>query len=287
MRLDDVSRNASLGVRELEVEGERELLSARLYCAGPARSKRDSLIVFFHAGSFIAGGMEESDAFLRELTLSNPDQLILATDYTLAQVRPFPAAVEDAYAVLKWTSKNKSRLGWTGKYLLVTGIEAGANLAAVSAMMARDRNGPHVAGQILIMPMLDPGLNSESMRALPLRPEQTSVAEVCANGYRNYLPRVSDRCHPYASPVHSSCLKHLPPTLILSAQDDPLRDEAEQYGIKLISSGVRTTVRRIPAPDSSLAKPCTRNSSACAAIAQAEIVAFIELLIMKQPSQAR
>jgi acetyl esterase/lipase len=90
--------------------------------------------------------------------------VVLASTYTLAGVKPFPAAVEDAHAVLLWAKKNKAKLGWTGKQLLVAGIEAGANLAAVCALMSRDRGGPALAGQILIMPMLDPGLSTCSMR---------------------------------------------------------------------------------------------------------------------------
>jgi acetyl esterase len=98
--------------------------------------------------------------------------VVLASNYTLATVRPFPAAVEDAHAVLLWAKKNKAKLGWTGKHLLVAGIEAGANLAAVCALMSRDRGAPKLAGQILIMPMLDPGLSTCSMREMPSCPDR-------------------------------------------------------------------------------------------------------------------
>ncbi len=267
---------ADLKIRELEVRGAQGPLAARLYLAGNPSAKRDALIVFFHGGGFVAGDLEEADEFLRHLVTCNPGHVILATNYTLAAVSPFPAAVEDAHAVLAWAKKNKTKLAWSGKLLLTAGIEAGANLAAVSALMARDRGGPVLAGQILIMPMLDPGLSTGSMRELPNCPDKMKVANTCAAAYRGYLPNAADRAHPYASPLQSSRLKNLPPALILSAEDDPLRDEAEQYGAKLIACGVKTTVRRMPpAP---LQEPGARNECACRSFALKEMASFISAI---------
>ena len=273
---------ADLKIRELEVRGAQGPLAARLYLAGNPSAKRDALIVFFHGGGFVAGDLEEADEFLRHLVTCNPGHVILATNYTLATVSPFPAAVEDAHAVLAWAKKNKAKLAWSGKQLLTAGIEAGANLAAVSALMARDRGGPALAGQILIMPMLDPGLSTCSMRELPNCPDKMKVANTCAAAYRGYLPNAADRAHPYASPLQSSRLKNLPPALILSAEDDPLRDEAEQYGAKLIACGVKTTVRRMPpAP---LQEPGARNECACRGFALKEMASFISAIDgMEQP----
>jgi acetyl esterase len=273
---------AELTIRELEVRGAQGPLAARLYLAGNPSAKRDALIVFFHGGGFVAGDLEEADEFLRHLVMCNPGHVILATNYTLATVSPFPAAVEDAHAVLAWAKKNKGKLAWSGKQLLTAGIEAGANLAAVSALMARDRGGPALAGQILIMPMLDPGLSTCSMRELPNCPDKMKVASTCAAAYRGYLPNAADRAHPYASPLQSSRLKNLPPALILSAEDDPLRDEAELYGAKLIACGVKTTVRRMPpAP---LQEPGARNECACRGFALKEMASFISAIDgMEQP----
>jgi acetyl esterase/lipase len=262
-----------LKIRAMEVRGATGPLPARLYTSGPLDGKRDSLIVFYHAGGFVGGDLEDADMFLRYLVDANPEQLVLATAYTLATVSPFPAAVEDAHAVLTWAKKNKNKLGWSGKHLLVAGIEAGANLAAVCALMSRDRGGPALSGQVLIMPMLDPGLSTCSMRELQQAPELLDVADACAAAYRGYLPNAADRTHPYASPLQSSRLKNLPPALILSAEDDPLRDEAEQYGAKLISCGVKTTVSRMPAAP--LHETGARNECACKCYALGEIASFI------------
>jgi acetyl esterase/lipase len=259
-------------VRELEVGGAQGPLAARLYVSG-VPVKRDTLIVFFHGGGFVGGDLQESDEFLRHLAQCNDERAVLASNYTLATVSPFPAAVEDAHAVLLWATKNKAKLGWSGKKLVVAGIEAGANLAAVGALMARDRAAPKLAGQILVMPMLDPGLSTGSMRQLNGCPDREKLSSDCAAAYRGYLPHAADRAHPYASPLRSTRLKNLPPALILSAEDDPLCDEAEQYGAKLINAGVRTTVRRMPpAP---LQDPNGRNECACKVHALAEMATFL------------
>lgn len=157
--------------------------------------------------------------------------------------------------------------------MLVAGIEAGANLAAVCALMARDRGVPKLAGQVLIMPMLDPGLSTCSMREMPTCADQAQAVGACEAAYRGYLPHAADRSHPYASPLQSSRLKNLPPALILSAEDDPLRDEAEAYGNKLAQSGVTVTMRRM-AP-ARLQDPNGRTECACKVPALEAIASFV------------
>jgi acetyl esterase len=263
----------ALKIRDIEVGGAQGPLAARLYAGGDAGAKKDGLIVFFHSGGFVGGDLDEADEFLRHLASCSTQQVVLASRYTLATERPFPAAAEDAHAVLAWAKKNKTKIGWTGKRMVVAGIEAGANLAAVCALMARDRGGPALAGQVLIMPMLDPGLTTCSMREIPQDKALVTVADTCAASYRGYLPNAADRTHPYASPLQSSRLKNLPPALILSAEDDPLRDEAEQYGAKLTTCGVTTTVKRM-AP-SQLRDAADRNECACKEVALQEIGSFL------------
>lgn len=265
------AQGEAVSVRELAPQGAQRKLAARLYTPGSAKDAH-GLIVFFHHGGFVAGNLDEVDEFMRALALRTRHQ-VLSSTYTLAGEQPFPAAVEDAHAVLQWAAKHRRKIGWDGGQLIVAGLEAGGNLAAVSSLMARDRGGPPVAAQILIMPMLDPGLTSCSMRSVPQDRGVAGVADACAAGYRGYLQRASDRTHPYASPLLSSRLKSLPPALILSAEDDPLRDEAEQYGVKLSGCGVQVRHSRLPAiplqePDARC--DCVRKDSALA-----EIAAFI------------
>jgi acetyl esterase/lipase len=273
-----------LEVRELAVVGFDGPLAGRLYRAA-ADGRRDLLIVFFHGGGFVNGNLDEADGFLRRLAVASGYPVVLSSTYTLAPVKPFPAAVEDAHAVLRWAAKNKVKLGWTGKRMLVAGIEAGGNIAAVAAMMARDRGAPQLAGQILIMPMLDPGLSSCSMREMPTCVDDARLVDECVAAYRDYLPHAADRSHPYASPLQSSRLKRLPPALILSTDDDPLRDEAEAYGAKLIGAGVRTTFRRLP--PAQLQEPNARNECACTGDVLFDIANFVACLDGKQAPPGR
>ena len=120
-----------------------------------------------------------------------------------------------------------------------------------------------------------PGARRKSKKVK--RDESTAgVADTCAASYRGYLLNGADRSHPYASPLQSSRLKNLPPALILSTEDDPLRDEAEQYAAKLAAAGVATTLKRL-AP-AQLQDEGGRNECACRAVAVDEIGRFLAAL---------
>ncbi len=277
--MSEAANPGVVAVHELAVQGAHGTLPARLYCLATACASRASgLIVFFHQGSFVAGNLDEVDGFMRAL-VERTGHRVLSSSYTLAGEQPFPAAAEDAHAVLLWAAKQRRKIGWDGTQMIVAGLEAGGNLAAVASLMARDRGGPAIAGQILLMPMLDPGLTSCSMRSLPQDRGVAGVADACAAGYRGYLQNASDRIHPYASPLQSSRLRHLPSALILSAEDDPLRDEAEQYAAKLDACGVKTRLRRLPPMP--LQKPDARCECACRGMVLDEITAFIGTLAMQ------
>jgi acetyl esterase len=264
---------AGVVTRALNLPGAQGALAACLYT--PAAANDSGLIVFFPGGGFVADGLESGAPFLRALA-ARTGYRVLASCYTLAQVAPFPAAVEDAHAVLNWAWRHRKKLGWNGERLITAGIEAGGNLAAVSALMARDRGGPALAAQLLLMPMLDAGLSSCSMRTISGAPGAERAADACALGYRGYLPRAADRVHPYASPLQSRRMKGLPPALILSVDDDPLRDEAEQYGAKLIAAGIKTLVKRLP--PIALEDPNARCKCAHKESALQEITCFIASL---------
>ena len=225
-----------------EAVGAQGTLPVRLYVP---RGQPSGLIVFFPPGGFVEDTLDLLEPFAQALAVRN-NCCVLAARYTLAGEAPFPAAAEDAYALLQWTAGARDALHWQNGPLLVAGIEAGGNLAAVVGLMCRDRGGVALAGQILITPMLDAELSSCSMRALAIEGNGIGIANACAAGYRQYLPNAADRIHPYASPLQSSRLKGLARCLILSAQDDALRDEAERYATHLREQDVPTTLVRLP-----------------------------------------
>ena len=206
----------------------------------PAHAGTHAAVVLLHAGGFVEGGLESVAPLARSLA-ARLDADVIVPAYTLASERPFPAAVEDAYAALLWARDYARERHGDGAPLVVVGEEAGGNLAAAAAMIARDRGGPALAAQVLLRPMLDPSLSSLSMQRSAIEPAR------CTECYRAYLPNAADRLHPYAAPAAATRLAGLPPTLILTAAADPLRDEAETYGARLIAAGVTTQVSRLVA----------------------------------------
>jgi acetyl esterase len=227
----------ALAVRSVALAGASGPLAARLYRPAAVKTLAETLLVLFHPGGFVSGSVEDSDPCMRAFA-EHMDCPLLSSGYAQAPGQPFPAAAEDAYCAIVEADKHPKRFGWTGRTLIVGGVEAGGNLAAVATMMARDRHGPRLAGQLLITPMLDPGLSTDSMRCADDDVLREEIASRVAVGYRDYLPRAADRMHPYACPLASTRLKGLPPTMIVSIAGDPLRDEAVAYTAKLAKFGV-------------------------------------------------
>ncbi len=229
-----------------EWAGHSGALHMRLYKGAPERLG-ENLLVFFAPGGFVVTDLDEADGCLRVLA-DTCGLNILAPCYALAPQRPFPAAVEDAHSVLTQTTRHRQQLGWRGARLFVGGVEAGGNLAAVSALVCRDRHGPSLTGQILVMPMLDASLRCASMRCAADDPGKRQVARAVEEAYRRYLPHPADRMHPYASPLNASRLSGLPPTLIMHTDGDPLSDEAIAYAQKLRQAGNEVTEVALPPP---------------------------------------
>lgn len=196
------------------------------------------VVVHLHGGSFTGGSPEES-AGLVDLLVEAGAQVV-CVDYPHAGDHPFPAALDAAADVLRWAARRRG----AGSGLFVAGEEAGANLAAALALVARDRQGPAVAGQILLSPMLDPCLATCSARTARVGATDCRFAA----GWHAYLGRPEVGAHPYAAPLYAHRLKGLPPALVVSAADDPFRDEAARYAAALSAAGVNVRSALLPAP---------------------------------------
>lgn len=226
----------SLALTDLSFRGYASDVAARLY--QPRKpSEPDSLLVFLHEGGFVSGGLETADGAARAAAMAL-GMRVLTVAYSLAPVAPFPAAVEDVWAALAWAASRASRI-------VLGGIEAGGNLAAATGLVARDRRFSALKSQILIAPILDPRLCSESMRRASITAE--SGPRKWFECLRSYLPVIADRMHPYAAPACSRRLAGLAPALIVTIANDPLRDEGETYAKSLSAAGVRNEVLRLPA----------------------------------------
>lgn len=227
--------------REQSVVAGREKLAGRLYA--PASVPDDAgLVVHLHGGHFNSGSLAAGEAVAT--TLSEAGAIVISLPYPLAPEHRFPQALEIAYAALERIGRDKAR--WVGKHapLYVAGEEAGGNLAAALAMMARDRHGPPLAGQILFSPMLDACVGTFSFRNAEAGP----VGCRWADGWHDYLGSPEKAAHPYATPVNAARLAGLAPALIVTAEDDLLRDESISYAGRLKAAGVDTTIRVVGGP---------------------------------------
>lgn len=189
------------------------------------------LVLHFHAGAFVGGSLDSGSCIPR--LLAQAGAVVMSIDYPLAPAQPFPQAVETGYAALVWAWKARHKLAGKGAPVFVAGEEAGGNLAAAVALMARDQQHTALAGQILLSPMLDPCMATASLRCADAGP----VGCTWADGWHQYLSRLEQASHPYAAPGNALRLSALPPTLLLTAQDDPLRDESLAYAERLHNAG--------------------------------------------------
>jgi acetyl esterase len=204
------------------------MLDARQYW--PA--KRDSLplIVYFHGGRFISGDLDSHDPLCRQLAHA-VNCRVLAVNYRLSPEHPFPAAADDACSALAWAMTVSASIA-------VMGDSAGANLAAVAAQ--NHRGSSQLAAQVLVYATCS--LASHREFATGYGPG----SEDMQRGWSLYLQNEPDLRNPRASPLYAKDLHHLPPTLVITAEYDPLRDEGELYAQKLTDAGVALSLRRYP-----------------------------------------
>ncbi|MHA6793019.1 alpha/beta hydrolase [Pseudonocardia bannensis] len=192
------------------------------------------VIVYFHGGGWVIGDIEVADKPCR--TLSNvAGAAVVSVGYRKAPEDRYPAAPEDCYAATKWVAENAAELGIDASRIAVAGDSAGGNLAAVVALMAKDRGGPALAYQLLIYPATD-GAGEYPSRV------ENGEGYLLTKGamdwfYGHYLESPDVAEEPYVSPIRGE-LAGLPPATVITAGYDPLRDEGDAYAKALADAGV-------------------------------------------------
>jgi len=219
-------------VEQRQIPGTAGKIPVRIYT--PQGSGNLPVLVYFHGGGFISGNLDTCDVPLRALT-NRAGSIIVSVDYRLAPKHPFPAALDDAYAVTRWVADHAKEIGGDATRIAVGGDSAGGNLAAVVALIAHDRRAPVLVYQVLLYPNTDATMSSASWKELdgPVLTRQQATSS-----YAQYLPFGTDLKNPYVSPLWAKDLNNLPPALVITAGLDPLRDEGEAYATRLWKAGV-------------------------------------------------
>lgn len=220
-------------VRDVSAGG----VPSRLY--RPTAATGTGLLVYYHGGGWVIGGLDSHDNVCRSLAVRS-GHAVLSVDYRLAPEHPFPAAAEDALCALRWAHENAAELGIDPDRIAVGGDSAGGNLTAV---VAQQRPVP-VVFQLLIYPATDMTMSHGSHEENKLGPVLSREAMDWFIGH--YMPADADKRDPLASPLFApdSLVRGTPPALIVTAEYDPLRDEGEAYGRRLIENGTQVSTLR-------------------------------------------
>ena len=199
--------------------------------------------MYFHGGGWVLGNKTAHERFAKELAYQG-DVAVVYVDYALSPEARFPVAVEQCYAATKYVAERGGELGIDGARIAVVGDSAGGGMAAVVAMLAKERGGPAIRQQTLICPVTDAGFDTVSYRQFARGYPLTD--EAMKWFWKHYAPEEEARRSPLASPLRAEtqALRGLPRALVITAELDVLRDEGEAFAHKLMDAGVRVTGTR-------------------------------------------
>jgi acetyl esterase len=227
-------------VENRKITGRGGEIPIRIYT--PERDGPFPGLVYLHGGGWVICDLDTHDNICRAIS-KRAGAVVVAVDYRLAPEHKFPAALEDSIDATRWVASNADALNIDPKRLAIAGDSAGANMATVIAVKARDAKDPAIALQVLVYPVINLSeVNTPSHREFAQDHFLTrSAMEWFANQF--FAPG-TDRKNPDISPVFTPNLRGLPPALVITAECDPLRDEAEDYARRLENSGVEVTLTR-------------------------------------------
>lgn len=198
------------------------------------------VIVYYHGGGWVIADLDTYDASAKGLA-EQTNAIVVSVHYRQAPEYKFPIAHNDAFAAYKWVLQNASSMNGDSKKIAVAGESAGGNLAANVSIMARDQNIMVPLYQVLVYPVANNDMNSESYKKnAQAKPLNKPMMEWFA---KNYLPSVSTSADPRISLVKSD-LKALPPTTIIAAEIDPLLTEGKLLADRLQEAGVTVNYKR-------------------------------------------
>jgi acetyl esterase/lipase len=221
---------------------EKTVVPVRIY-RGRNVEGPSPVLLYLHGGGFFCGDLFSEQLQCAQYAL-NARCAVICVAYRLAPEDPFPAALNDCYRALEFVWDQSEALKFDRDLIAVGGSSAGANLAAAVALLSRDRGGPRICFQLLLIPALDDRLETDSAVQFTDTPDfARSEAEVM---WRWYLGENPQDVSPYAAPARAKDLSGLPASYILCAGLDPLRDEGLSYANRLTESGVAVELHLVP-----------------------------------------
>lgn len=209
----------------------------------PVDSESTTAVLYTHGGGKFLCSVDMYDAVCK-LYAARADVGVLAVDFRLPPEHPYPVPIEDCYAGLVWLAEHADELGVSRDRIAIAG-DSGGGIAAGIALMARDRNGPKIAKQILLCPMLD---DRNTIEDTSLAPFLTWNYDDNYTGWQCLLGDAigSDDVSPYAAPSRADDLSGLPPTFIDVGELDIFRDESIDYATRLSKTGVSVELHVYP-----------------------------------------
>ncbi len=226
---------ADVKTNDVKIDGR---IPIRLYRRSE-EIERPPVLVFFHGGGWVVGNLDTHDALCRRLC-NEARCVVVSVDYRLAPEHVFPAAPNDCYEAVQYVQSHGDELQIDPARLIVCGDSAGGNLAAAVAIKARNESGPKILAQVLIYPVLDPACDSQSY--LSFADGYGLTRDDMKWFWQQYAGNREGGV--YLSPSRADSLRGLPPALVITAQCDVLRDEAESYAANLKDAGVSVNHRR-------------------------------------------
>ncbi|WP_266082148.1 alpha/beta hydrolase [Haladaptatus caseinilyticus] len=225
-------------VCDFTIEGPADGVPIRIYT--PEGSAPFPILVYFHGGGWVMGSIDTDDSICRAL-VNAAECAVVSIGYRQPPEHPFPAPVEDCYAATKWIANNPRVAHGDSARIAIYGESAGGNLAAAVAQLARDRDGPILAHQVLVTPIVDHAFHSPSF---DLDPEQVVITQADLKWvWNHYLENDLDGNNPYASPLRARSLHNLPPTTVITCGFDVLRDQGITYAERLEESDIEVIHR--------------------------------------------
>jgi len=232
------------GIREDEKEIEADGFKIKLNIVRPEGATGVlPVFIFIHGGGWILGDYPTHRRLVRDLVVESGFAAVFV-NYTPSPEAQYPQAINEIYAATKWMAGNGASINVDGSRLAVVGNSVGGNMTGVTALMAKEKKGPKISGQILMWPVADATFSQKSY--VQFAADRFLTTPLMKWMWDQYTTDLEARKEPHASLLNASVeqLKGLPPALIQVAENDILRDEGEEYGRHLAAAGVPVTTVR-------------------------------------------